>query len=40
MGASVCPEAVASHAGELKSINRLTVETAEDLISCYVDCVV
>jgi hypothetical protein len=39
MGAS-CPEAVASQASELKQINRLAVETVQDLIFCYVDCVV
>jgi len=33
------PEAVASGISELRQINRLTVETAEDLISGYVDCV-
>ena len=36
--AGAWPEAVASGSSELKQINRLTVETAGDLISGYIDC--
>jgi len=35
-----CPEAVPSGSSELRQINRVAVETVEDLICGYVDCVV
>ena len=40
IGGGVCPEAVVSEASEPRKINRLVVETVEDLICGNVDCIV